>query len=251
MPNEPEHAGNELPRHIAVVMDGNGRWARQRGLSRIDGHIEGKKATRRLVEECVRLEIPYLTVYAFSTENWSRSADEVGGLMELIEAALRAEIDDLDANDVRFIACGRLHELPASLQKAIAESEARTADNPGLVLNMAINYSGRAELADACRTIAQQCLDGTMAVEDINAETVSRQLYRPEIPDVDLFIRPGGEMRVSNFLLWQIAYAEFYVCPVLWPDFQPEHLQQALADFRQRERRFGGVPTSQPHQAGE
>lgn len=251
MPPESAPAEDHLPCHIAVVMDGNGRWARQHGLSRIDGHAEGRKATRRLVEECVRLGIRFLTVYAFSTENWQRSADEVAGLMALIEAALRAEVDDLDANNVRFVASGRLHELPETLQRAIRESEACTADNSGLVLNMAINYSGRVELADACRSIARDCMDGALSVEDITADTVGRRLYRPEMPDVDLFIRPGGEMRVSNFLLWQIAYAELYVCPVLWPDFQAEHLHQALADYRRRERRFGGVPTSPPGRAGE
>lgn len=246
-----QQARDNLPRHIAVVMDGNGRWARKRGLHRIEGHIEGRKATRRLVEECVRLGIEFLSVYAFSTENWSRSQDEVSGLMELIEAALEAEVDDLDANNVRFVASGRLHELPESLRSAISESEARTADNTGLVLNTAINYSGRAELVDACRSVVGECLAGRMSVDEISAEAVGRRLYRPEIPDVDLFIRPGGEMRVSNFLLWQIAYAEIYVCPVLWPDFRTEHLHQALADFRERERRFGGAPSSTSSQAGD
>ena len=247
----PDQVEAELPRHIAVVMDGNGRWARRRGLNRIEGHIEGRRATRRLVEECVGLGIEFVTVYAFSTENWSRSSEEVGGLMELIEAALKAEVADLDASNVRFVASGRLHELPEGLQRAIKESEARTRDNTGLVLNTAINYSGRAELVDVCRSIAGDCVEGTMSVEDISVDAVSKRLYRPDIPDVDLFIRPGGEMRVSNFLLWQIAYAEIYVCPVLWPDFQPEHLHQALADYRKRERRFGSVSSSVPSQAGD
>jgi len=235
-----------LPRHIAVVMDGNGRWARQRGLMRIEGHYEGRKATRRLVEGCVWLGIPYLTIYAFSTENWSRSADEVRGILGLIEAALETEIDDLNKSNVRFTTSGRIHDLPESLQQALAAGEARTAGNTGLVLNLAINYSGRTELADACRAIAEECVAGRLSPEAITTETVAQHLYRPELPQVDLFIRPGGEMRVSNFLLWQIAYAEMYVCPLLWPDFQVEHLREAVAEFGRRERRYGGVPGEQP-----
>ncbi len=231
-----------LPRHIAVVMDGNGRWAQQRGLARIEGHYEGRKAARRLVEECVRLGIGHLSLYAFSTENWSRADDEVRGILNLVETALEAEVDDLYANNVRFIASGRTHELPESLQKALAVGETRTAENTGLVLNLALNYSGRVELADACRTIARECVAGRLSPDEVTVETIGRFLYRPELPDVDLFIRPGGEMRVSNFLLWQIAYAEIYVCPVLWPDFRAEHLQEAIAEFHRRERRFGGVP---------
>jgi len=223
-------------------MDGNGRWAQQRGLKRIEGHSEGRKATRRVVEECVRLGVEYLSLYAFSTENWSRSADEVRGILSLVETALEAEVDDLHANNVRFITSGRTHELPESLQRALAIGEARTAGNTGLVLNLAINYSGRTELADACREIARDCLEGRLAPDEVTVEAVGRHLYHPELPDVDLLIRPSGEMRVSNFLLWQVAYAEIHVCPVLWPDFQAEHLHEAIAEFHRRERRFGGVP---------
>jgi undecaprenyl diphosphate synthase len=230
-----------MPRHIAVVMDGNGRWAKQRGLSRIEGHYEGRKATRRLVEECVDLDLEFLTIYTFSTENWSRAREEVDGLMVLIQSALAAELEDLDANNVRFVASGRIAELPEGVRQTIAEGEAFTADNTGMVLNMAVNYSGRAELVDACRRIAAEAAAGELAPETIDEAAVAARLYRPELPDVDLFIRPGGEMRVSNFLLWQIAYAEIYVLPVLWPDFQVEHLHDALAAYRQRNRRFGGV----------
>jgi undecaprenyl diphosphate synthase len=230
-----------MPRHIAVVMDGNGRWARRRGLSRIEGHYEGRKATRRLVEECVDLNLGFLTIYTFSTENWVRSQEEVSGLMFLIQSALAAEIEDLDGHNVRFVASGRLHELPEELQQTIAEGRAATADNTGLVLNMAVNYSGRGELVDACRRVAEQVADGRLASEDISEHSIADSLYQPWMPDVDLLIRPGGEMRVSNFLLWQIAYAEIYVCPVLWPDFQKSHLHDALDWYRSRERRFGGV----------
>ncbi|MBM3500541.1 MAG: di-trans,poly-cis-decaprenylcistransferase [Armatimonadetes bacterium] len=230
-----------MPRHIAVVMDGNGRWARQRGLSRIEGHYEGRKATRRLVEECVDLNLEFLTIYTFSTENWSRSKDEVEGLMFLIRTALAAEVGDLNRHNVRVVASGRLQELPDALQETLAEGEAATAGNTGMVLNMAINYSGRAEIVDACRRLADEAAAGRLQPEAIDDQAIRERLYHPEIPDVDLFIRPGGEMRVSNFLLWQIAYAEIHVLPVLWPDFQKAHLREALAAYAARERRFGGA----------
>jgi len=230
-----------MPRHVAVIMDGNGRWAKQRGLSRLEGHYEGRKATRRLVEECVDLNLEYLTIYTFSTENWSRAEEEVAGLMMLIQSALAAELEELDANNVRFMASGRIHELPEGLRKTIADGEAFTADNPGMVLNMAINYSGRAELVDACRRLAGDVAAGRLSEEAISEEHLREKLYHPEVPDVDLLIRPGGELRVSNFLLWQIAYAEIYVCPVLWPDFRKGHLHEALEWYRSRDRRFGTV----------
>jgi len=244
MAHEPDPSTStqsEMPHHVAVVMDGNGRWARQRGLSRIEGHYEGRKATRRLVEECVDLNLEFLTIYTFSTENWARSREEVAGLMYLIQSALAAEVEDLDRNNVRFVASGRLHELPEELQQTISEGQAATADNTGLVLNMAVNYSGRGELVDACRQIARQVAEGRLSLDDVSEESIAGSLYQPWMPDVDLLIRPGGEARVSNFLLWQIAYAEIYVCPVLWPDFQESHLHEALAWYRSRERRFGGV----------
>jgi len=244
MAHEPDpstSAQSGMPRHVAVVMDGNGRWARQRGLSRIEGHYEGRKATRRLVEECVDLNLEFLTIYTFSTENWARSREEVAGLMYLIRSALAAEVEDLDRNNVRFVASGRLHELPEELQQTISEGQAATADNTGLVLNMAVNYSGRGELVDACRRIARQVAEGRLSLDDVSEESIAGNLYQPWMPDVDLLIRPGGEARVSNFLLWQIAYAEIYVCPVLWPDFQKSHLHEALEWYRSRERRFGSV----------
>jgi undecaprenyl diphosphate synthase len=230
-----------MPRHIAVVMDGNGRWAKQRGLSRIEGHYEGRKATRRLVEECVDLNVEYLTIYTFSTENWTRSKEEVEGLMFLIRTALAAEVEDLNRNNVRLVASGRLHELPEPLQETLAEGRASTAGNTGMVFNMALNYSGRAEIVDVCRRCAEEAAAGTLDPQAIDDEAFRQRLYHPEIPDVDLFIRPGGEMRVSNFLLWQIAYAEIHVLPVLWPDFQKTHLHDALRAYAVRDRRFGAV----------
>ncbi len=237
----PELAGLEIPHHIAVIMDGNGRWAGQRGMPRIQGHFEGHKATRRCVEACVDLGVKVLSIYAFSTENWSRPVDEVEGLMELIEAALQEEIDDLDANDVRFVASGRLAELPQSLQRTIADSIARTADNQTMTLNVMINYGSRAEMVDAARALAQRVAEGQLAPADIDEQLFADVLYRSELPDPDLLLRPGGEMRLSNFMLWQIAYAELVVLPVLWPDFQIEHLKQAIVEYNSRRRRFGGI----------
>jgi undecaprenyl diphosphate synthase len=204
--------------------------------------VEGRNATKRLVQACIDLQIECLSIYTFSTENWKRSDDEVSGLMVLIEKALATEIAELNESDVRFVASGRLHELPETLQATIAEGEEATAGNSGLCLNMAVNYSGRAEILDACRQLAHDAVLGRIRPDEIRQDAFGSKLYRPELPDVDLFIRPGGEMRVSNFLLWQIAYAEIYVMPVLWPDFRKDHLEEAIEAYRRRDRRFGGVP---------
>jgi len=239
--NHPELAGLTIPRHIAVIMDGNGRWAKRQGLPRIQGHFAGRRATRRCVEACVELGVKYLSIYAFSTENWSRPPHEVEGLMTLIETALREEIDDLDANDVRFVASGRLHELSQSLQEAIAESTARTKDNTTLTLNLMVNYGSRAEIVDAARKLAAAVAEGRLNPADIDEQLFTQALYQPQLPDPDLLLRPGGEMRVSNFMLWQIAYAEFVVLPVLWPDFDITHLKAAIIEYNKRQRRFGRV----------
>ncbi len=231
--------GLEIPRHIAIIMDGNGRWAAQRGLPRIQGHFEGRKATRRVVEACAEVGVDVLSIYAFSVENWHRPDAEVEGLMELIEQALREELADLDRNNVRFIASGRISELPPSLQGIIAEAQDCTADNSGLVLNLLINYSGRAEITDAAQAIAQKAKAGEIAPEQIDEDFLSQHLYTPELPDPDMVVRPGGEMRVSNFLLWEIAYAEIVVMPVLWPDFTKQHLIEAIGEYNRRQRRFG------------
>ncbi len=231
-----------MPAHIAIIMDGNGRWAEQRGLSRLEGHIEGCKATRSVVKACVGLGVQVLSLYAFSAENWGRASDEVNGLMHLIEDALCEELDDLIGADIRFLASGRCCELPESLQRMLVGAEKRTADEDGMVLNLLINYGGRAEIVDATRALAYRVQAGEIAPEDITEQLLRECLYAPGLPDPDLLLRPGGEMRVSNFLLWEIAYAEIVVMPVLWPDFDGGHLIEAIVEYNARQRRFGGVP---------
>lgn len=230
---------DQVPRHIAVIMDGNGRWAQERGLDRVEGHYEGRKALRRFVEAAVERGIEAVSVYAFSSENWSRPRQEVKALMDLMEAALGAELEDLCKNNVRLRASGRLHELPQGLQNALAHASDATADNNGMVLNLCINYGGRAEIVDAARAIAAKVNSGKIAPEEVDESTFAAYLYAPELPDPDLLIRPGGELRVSNFLLWEIAYTEFYVMPVYWPDFTERHLDEAIVEFNRRQRRFG------------
>jgi len=238
---EAVQARERLPRHVAVIMDGNGRWAQQHGLSRLQGHYEGRKATKRLVQAAGEAGLGALTIYSFSSENWRRPADEVAGLMMLIEDSLREELDELDQSNVVFTASGRLHELPPSLQQAIAEAKQRTGGNSGLILNLAVNYGGRAEIADAAAAIAREAAAGDLRPEDVDESVLGQHLYSPELPDPDLVIRTGGDLRLSNFLLWQAAYAELYVLPVLWPEFQKLHLFEALLAYGSRERRFGGV----------
>ena len=230
-----------IPKHIAVVMDGNGRWAKQRGLPRIAGHYEGRKATKRVVEACKDLRVGALSVYAFSTENWGRPEDEVSGLMALIEHALAEELQELTEVNVQVRASGRLEQLPVSMQKVLADSIAATAKNTGLILNLCINYGGRAELVDATRRLVAQAQAGKLEPQQVDFAQFQSALYQPDLPDVELFLRPGREMRVSNFLLWQIAYAEMVIMDVLWPDFAEEHLLEALRVFSGRQRRFGQV----------
>ncbi len=238
---EAVQALESLPRHVAVIMDGNGRWAQQHGQLREQGHYQGRKATKRLVEAGVDIGIEALSIYSFSVENWTRPQPEVRALMELIETSLNEEIEELHAQDVRFTASGRLRELPDSLQASIQRGKARTGKNTGMVLNVVINYGGRAELVDACRVIAARAAGGELDPEAIDEDTIRAELYSPELPDPDLIIRTGGEMRISNFLLWQAAYAELYVLPIFWPDFEQIHLFEALLAYAGRERRFGGV----------
>jgi len=234
-------SGLRLPRHIAIVMDGNGRWAQQRGLPRVQGHIEGRKATKRTVRACAAIGIEVLSLYAFSVENWRRPPEEVNAILRLIATALEEELDELDANNVRFRASGRLHETPEYLQQVLCRAEERTANNTGLVLNLCVNYGGRAEIVDAARALAAETAAGHLDPASIGEATFASHLYQPELPDPDLLLRPGGETRVSNFLLWQIAYAEVIILPTLWPDFREEHLAEALVEYSRRQRRFGGV----------
>jgi undecaprenyl diphosphate synthase len=231
-----------VPRHIAIIMDGNGRWARQRDLPRIEGHRQGDTSVGEMIEACRDWGVQYLTLYIFSAENWRRSQDEIQALMLLIELVARREIDTLDERDVRLHVMGRLDEVPDSLREELERDCERTRDNRGLNLVLAINYGGRREIVDAARALAQRVAAGELRPDEIDEERFAGALYQPGIPDPDLLIRTGGEMRISNFLLWELAYAELYVTPVLWPDFRRDHLAEAIGDYQQRERRFGAAP---------
>lgn len=229
-----------LPPHVAIIMDGNSRWAEKRGLPKVMGHRAGAESLRGVVRYCARIGIPYLTVYTFSTENWKRPKDEVDDLMGLLVEYLYKEIEELNANGVRIRSLGRSDVLPADAFTALQTAEAGTAANAGLTLNLALNYGGRTEILDAVRKLAFKVREGKIDPPAIDESVFSDHLYTAGLPDPDLLIRPAGEYRLSNFLLWQIAYSELWVTPVLWPDFRPEHLRQAIYDFQRRERRFGG-----------
>ncbi len=230
-----------LPRHVAVIMDGNGRWAKARGLPRVEGHKAGADSVKEIIENCARLGIEMLTLYAFSVENWKRPKDEIDLLMELLKQYIRKNLTTLMENDIRFRAIGRIGGLARSVQMMIRQAEKKTARNRGLQLNLALNYGGRTEIVDAARRLAAEAQAGTLDPESIEAETISERLYTAGFPDPDLLVRTSGESRVSNFLLWQIAYAEFHITPVLWPDFRRLHLFEAVLDYQRRERRFGGL----------
>ncbi|HUI07828.1 MAG TPA: isoprenyl transferase [Verrucomicrobiae bacterium] len=232
-----------FPRHVAIIMDGNGRWAQQRKLPRIEGHRAGAESVRQIVRACGELGIDYLTLYAFSVENWDRPKAEVTALMRLLEFYLKQEIPELDKNNVRLAAIGRIHELPSSAQRQLEKSIAALQDNTGLTLVLALSYGGRAEIVDAMRAIAGEIKAGRLDAADINENVISKHLYTQAIPDPDLLIRTSGELRVSNFLLWQISYAEIYVTERLWPDFRKPQLLEALEDYSRRHRRFGRVHT--------
>lgn len=231
-----------IPRHVAVIMDGNGRWASQRGLPRVEGHRRGEQAVHEAVEACGELGIEHLTLYSFSSENWRRPEDEVQALMRLIEFVARRNIDALHENGVRLRVLGRTHELPASLQDELRRDVALTRANSGLNLNLALNYGGRAEIVDAARRLAERVARGLLRPEEITEEALAAELYYPEMPDPDLLIRTGGDVRISNFLLWQCAYTELWVTPTLWPEFDRAELVRAIRDFQGRQRRFGAVP---------
>jgi len=230
-----------LPRHVAIIMDGNGRWAKQRGKPRIEGHRAGSETVREIVRECGELGIEYLTLYAFSIENWNRPRPEIAALMKLLEFYLRQEIPELDKSNVRLAAIGRLHELPASAQKQLQNSITALSKNTGLTLVLALSYGGRAEIVDAVREIGREMKAGRLDVADVDEKVIGQHLYTRGIPDPDLLVRTSGEMRVSNFLLWQISYAEIYVTETLWPDFRKEEFHKALEDYGQRHRRYGRV----------
>ena len=230
-----------LPRHIAVIMDGNGRWATQQGLPRFFGHHAGTESIRAVIKACQGLGIDFLTLYSFSTENWSRPDDEVDALMHLIEEQLRIETAYLHKRGVRVRHLGRLTGLPASLRQTIHDSETLTAGNARMTLILAINYSGRTELLDAARRLATAAAAGLVDPELLQEDDVARSLYLPDVPDPELLIRTAGEQRVSNYLLWQIAYSEFWFTPVLWPEFRAPHLLEALEEYQRRQRKFGRI----------
>ena len=242
-----------LPKHIAIIMDGNGRWARRRHMPRIAGHRAGVAAVRSTVETAARIRIPALTLYAFSEENWKkRPADEVGFLMSLLGRYLKAEVPILNENNIRLEYIGRPHELPGSVQERMSWAREATARNTGMVLTLALNYSARTELVDAFRSmVSAASQNGGIDHLHIDEDEVSKHLYTRDLPDPDLVVRTSGEMRLSNFLLWQLAYAEIYVTPTLWPDFRGLHLLEGIADYQKRERRYGGLNHNDSHATAE
>ncbi|HZK17941.1 MAG TPA: isoprenyl transferase [Clostridia bacterium] len=230
-----------LPQHVAIIMDGNGRWAQKRNMERVNGHREGVKSLKEVVKLCAELELPILTVYAFSTENWKRPQREVDILMGLLLEYINRDLDEIHKNNIRINPIGKIDEMPSIVKNAIQQAIILTENNTGLLLNVALNYGGRSEINEAVKKIAGLVKDGKLCVEDIDEELIDTHLYTGGLPDVDLLIRPSGEYRVSNFLLWQIAYAEFWLTPVLWPDFGRQELLRALVEYQARERRFGGI----------
>jgi undecaprenyl diphosphate synthase len=230
-----------LPHHIAIIMDGNGRWATRQGLPRISGHYAGRRAVREVVEGCVEFGIEYLTLYTFSIENWNRPPREVAALMRFLSKCLKEEREELKRNNVRLGAWGHLDDLPREVRKQLDSAIEELSKNTGLCLNLALSYSGRAEIVDAVRRIAEKVQEGTVAPEEIDEKIFDDHLYTAGTPAPDLLIRTSGEMRLSNFLLWQLAYSEIYLTDVLWPDFRKEHLEEAIVAYQGRDRRFGRV----------
>ena len=229
----------QLPRHIAIIMDGNGRWAKEKGEDRLFGHYHGVESVRDIVESCAELNIGYLTLYAFSTENWDRPAYEVTGLMELLVDTIRNEVETLNKNNIRLHVIGDMDMLPGYARNEMLEALELTAKNTGLNLVMALSYSSRWELMNAVKSIAEEVKSGKLDTEHITQDTLSQYLSTRSFPDPELMIRTGGEYRISNFLLYQVAYAELYFTAIRWPDFRKENLYEAIIDYQQRERRFG------------
>jgi undecaprenyl diphosphate synthase len=233
-----------IPRHIGIIMDGNGRWAKKRGLPRTAGHRAGTDATRTIVRACGELRISYLTIYTFSTENWKRPRIEVRMLMDLLVEMVRREIDSLHENNVRLQAIGDLSKLPPKTRLALEDGIGRLSGNTGLTLILAVSYGGRSEIVAAARRVAEEALRNPSSLDQLDEKSFGGYLYTKNIPDPELIIRTGGDSRISNFLLWQAAYAELYITDVLWPDFDKAELVKAIEDFNQRERRFGKVKES-------
>lgn len=231
-----------VPRHVAIIMDGNGRWAKQRGLPRIFGHKAGIESVREVIRVSQEVGIEYLTLFTFSKENWTRPLSEVNALMKLLARMLKREVGELHRNKVRIRTIGKSEDLPQNVQKALLDAIEKTKGNTGLTLILALSYGGRQEIVDASKRFAEDIIKGKLSVDEINEDVFRSYFYDPELPDPDFLIRTSGEMRISNFLLWQIAYTEIYITQTLWPDFRREEYLKALEDFKKRERRFGGVP---------
>ena len=231
----------KLPRHVAIIMDGNGRWAQQQGKPRVEGHRIGVESVRAVVEAAADIGIQALTLYAFSSENWKRPALEIQALMAILVEYLKRELKTMNANNIRLSTIGRTHELPKRAQKALENTMKATSQNTGMVLNLALNYGGQNEILDAVKKIAYTIQEKQLTPEDITVDVFARYLTTAHLPELDLMIRTSGEMRISNFLLWQLAYAELYVTSVLWPDFRKPQFYQAILDYQQRSRRFGNV----------
>ncbi len=230
-----------LPRHVAVIMDGNGRWAEREGVSRAAGHEAGAKSVRAIVEACRELErIEVLSLYAFSTENWRRSKLEVGALFRLLSKYVKIELENIHKENIRISIMGRMDGLPANAVRDLRHCIELTRNNTAMVLNVAINYGSRAEIADAARHIAEDAIAGKLRPDTIDEACVAKYLYAPQLPDPDLLIRTSGELRLSNFMLWQMSYTEIVVMPTLWPDFRKRHLHEAICEYQRRQRRFGG-----------
>lgn len=239
--DRPQLDMERLPAHIAAVMDGNGRWAQKRGMPRTAGHSAGSEAFQNAAEYLNDLGVKYFTVYAFSTENWKRPEEEVGAIMGLLDRYLRKAIREMNEKNIRLCFFGDLEPLSDSLKQLIAETNEISRHTTGMQVNVCLNYGGRAEIARAARLLAQECAEGRLQPEDITEAAISRKLYSADIPDPDLMIRPGGELRLSNFLLWQNAYTEFYFTDTLWPDMDEAELDRAIAAYQSRKRRYGGI----------
>ena len=230
-----------LPQHVAIIMDGNGRWAKQRGKPRIFGHREGAESVRAILDTCARLNIKAVTLYAFSTENWKRPEDEVSGLMQMLKLYLKKELKTVHKNNIRFQAIGKIEGLSADLQKQLAAAMEFTSKNTGTILSVALNYGGRAEIVEAAKKAVKNLQQNGKSIDELTEDDIEKSLYTHNLPDVDLLIRTSGEFRISNFLLWQLAYSEIYVTPTLFPDFRRAEIFKAMIDFQKRERRFGAV----------
>ncbi|MBL7210856.1 MAG: isoprenyl transferase [Desulfobacteraceae bacterium] len=232
---------NKLPEHVAIIMDGNGRWAKKRSINRVRGHQQGAETVREIVRTSREMGLSWLTLYAFSEENWKRPQREIGALMKLLKRFLKGELEEMQENGIRLQSIGRIEKLPEDTRKVLFDVMDQTASNKDMVLTLALSYGGRQEILDATRKIGAEIEKGNISADEISEQLISNSLYSEEMPDPELLIRTSGEYRVSNFLLWQIAYTEIYITPTLWPDFSKDEYLEAIQDFQKRKRRFGGT----------